>query len=92
MPKREEVYKAIDGERKFQNELWPSSDKLSTTGEITLLRKYLTDFEHHYADEGDAPGLDAPTKCYHDIRKMAAILIRAMENHLAPERVSTNAT
>ena len=85
--KIEYVFDAIKSERDYQKQSWPNSRKLSVTGEITLLRQYLRQFENHYQSEDDAPGLDVPDSCLHDLRKMAAILTRAMENHGAPKRM-----
>lgn len=78
---RKDVYKAIDGERDYQDEVWPRSEGLSITGEFVLLKKYMRDFETHYAEEGDDAEFDAPSVCLHDLRKIAAIVVRAMENN-----------
>lgn len=83
---RKDVYKLVDGERDYQDATWSSSTALSTTGEITLLRSYLQDFEKHYREEDDAPECDVPAKCLHDVRKMTGILVRAMENNNTPAR------
>jgi len=81
MALRDEVFKAIDDERAYQQAKWPRSEGLSTTGEITLVRAYLRDFEETYQRENDDPNLDVPKECLHIVRKMAAILVRCMENH-----------
>jgi len=81
MALRDEVFKAIDDERAYQQKTWPRSEGLSTTGEITLVRSYLRKFEDTYQNEPDDPNLDVPTECLHIVRKMAAILVRCMENH-----------
>ncbi|KKM89031.1 hypothetical protein LCGC14_1252800 [marine sediment metagenome] len=78
---RKDIYKLIDEEREYQKNTWENSGSLPTTGEITLLRFYLRKFEDHYQAEDDAPNGDCPEECLHDIRKMATILIRCMENH-----------
>jgi len=88
MPTRQEVFDVVDSEREFQEQLWPRSTNLSVTGEMTLLRDYVRAFDKHYQEEDDAPDSDVPEKCLHDLRKMAAILVRAMENHGAPHRIS----
>lgn len=86
--KREDVYKLIDGERKYQTEIWPKGElRKGVLGGIQLLRKYLDhDFSLHYSGEEDTPGLDVPVVCLEDVRKMAAILIRVMENNETPAR------
>ena len=83
---REAVYSAVDSERRYQDEKWPRLEPLSVVGEITLLRKYLRNFEDHYHAEDDAFGRDVPMDCLYDLRKMAAILVRAMENSAAISR------
>lgn len=86
MPTRQEVFDAINAERDYQLKRWPRSTALSTTGEITLLRDYIRTFDKHYQEAEDAPGSDVPAECLNDLRKMATILVRAMENHGAPKR------
>jgi len=85
---REKVYQLIDSERDYQLCCWPKGEKRKgVLGGIQLLRKYLDhDFSLHYAQEEDAPGLDVPAKCLEDIRKMASILVRIMENNETPPR------
>ena len=87
MALREEVFKVIDKERAYQQKTWPRSEALSTTGEITLIRSYLHDFEAAYQREKDYPDLDVPLECLYIVRKMAAILVRCMEHHGAFGRV-----
>ena len=80
---REDVYKLIDGEREYQSKLGPDrtdgSDK--TVGDyLTMLRSYLRKAENAWTDNaGCEPALD-------QIRKVAAIAVRCMEDHGAPER------
>ena len=81
MALRDEVFKVINEERAYQQKVWPRSEALSTTGEITLVRSYLRDFEVVYQKENDDPNSDVPLECLHIVRKMAAILVRCMENH-----------
>jgi len=81
------VFDAIKTEREYQKREWPNSKKLGVTGEITLLRSYLREFEENYRSNDDGADIDVPEICLHDLRKMAAILIRAMENHGAPKRL-----
>ena len=85
---RQEVYNLIDEEREYQIRVWPKGEeRKGVLGGIQLVRKYLDhDFSLHYAQEEDTPGLDIPEKCLGDIRKMAAILVRIMENNDIPRR------
>jgi len=80
------VFDVIRSEREYQKRRWPNSKKPSVAEEILLLRKHLKDFEENYYTENDGSGL-TPEVCLHDIRKMAALLIRAMENHGAIKRL-----
>ena len=86
--KREDVYRLIDGERKYQKEVWPKGElRKGVLGGIQLVRKYLDhDFSLHYSGEEDTSGLDVPVACLGDIRKIAAILVRVMENNKTPAR------
>ena len=86
--KRDEVYKLIDGERKYQKTVWPKGElRKGVLGGIQLLRKYLEhDFALHYSNEEDTPGLDVPVECLEDVRKMTAILVRVMEYNNTPAR------
>ena len=85
---RADVYRLIDGEREYQEEVWPKGElRKGILGGIQLLRKYIDhDFSLHYAEYEDTPGLDIPRICLDDIRKMAAILVRVMENNETPAR------
>lgn len=85
---RADVYNIIDSERIYQENVWPKGElRKGILGGVQLLRKYLDhDFSMHYAMEEDTPGLDVPEECLDDIRKMAAILVRIMENNSVPMR------
>ena len=84
--KFDEAVKAIKHERQYQERVWPRSTKLPTTGEIMLIEDYLRQFKQHYQEEDDAPQHDVPEKCLHDLRKIGALVIRAMENSGAVRR------
>lgn len=84
----DEVFSVIATERKYQKLVWPDGEnKRPLLGHIELLRKYLNhDFSMHYANTEDNIQLGVPDACLHDLRKMATILVRAMEQYGAPER------
>ena len=86
MPKIEEVFEAIKSERDYQKKTWPRSTALSILGEITLLRDYIRQFDRNYQENDDGPQHNVPPKCLDDLRKMASILVRAMENSAALKR------
>lgn len=79
---RQNVYEAIEGEREYQEEQWPRKIPLPITGEIILLEDYIRRFKKHYQEEENDYDFDVPIKCLDDLRKMAAILVRAMENRV----------
>lgn len=80
---REEVYKLIDGERKYQNTLTPerTEGKSHTVGNyLTMLRHYINQADTQWVlYSGDQFALDV-------IRKIGAICVRCMEEHGAPSR------
>jgi len=78
---REDVYKLIDGERDYQNQL--NLKQVDVGCELALLHKYLHDANVAFAETFDCPR-EQPTM--NIFRKIAAICIRAMETNGAPKR------
>ena len=78
---RSRVYQVIDDERDYQDRLGPRADK--TVGDyLTLLDVYLQKAQTAWAMRpGTTPALV-------EIRKIAAIAVRCMEEHGAPFRIS----
>lgn len=85
---RPEVYKAIDSERDFQDSfVLPERQyyQTHTLGEfILIINQYahqaMQNWTHHGEDiDGFPPSL-------HEVRKVAALAVRAMEQHGAPHR------
>lgn len=78
---REDVYKLINAERDYQNEIWGRDDDSKTVGShLTLLRTYLRAAEDGYTyTDGNRKALDT-------VRKIAALAVRCMELHTTPER------
>lgn len=83
MPSREEVYKLIDGERKYQDNVGGAKRVLPIEGEMILLRTYLQKAEKAYTETFGDP-TELPTMDV--IRKIAGICVRCMENNDTPER------
>jgi len=81
MEELERVFEVVREERYYQDDKWPRSKNLPTTGEISLLRSYLNQFDENYRSTVDSLTSDVPELCLHDLRKMASILCRAMQNH-----------
>ena len=80
---REEIYVAIDSERDYQDSLGPlrTNEPVHSVGdELTMLATYLRKAQDAYTSQ---PGVEA---ALHEIRKVAAIAVRCMENHGAPKR------
>jgi hypothetical protein len=80
---REQIYAAIDGERDYQNALGgdrTNGTQLGVSGCLTLLSTYLRKAQDAWTDN------PSDTQALHEIRKLAAICVRAMEEHGAPER------
>ncbi len=79
---RDTVFAQIDEERIYQND--DVNEEIMTVGdELTLLAAYLREAQDVYKESfGDAH----ETPALHSIRKLAAICVRCMEHHGAPER------
>ena len=92
IPTIKEFFEAIETERDYQKGTWPRSTALSVLGEVTLLRDYIRQFDRNYQENNDSPDYDVPFKCLHGLRKMAAILVRAMENSEALQRPDQTST
>ena len=90
--KRTEVYAAIDSERDYQMQTWPTSldpgedepkDNPHTVGEdILLMEEYIERARKAWTEVYDSSDMEA----LHMIRKVAGIAVRCMENHGAPKR------
>ena len=80
---RKEVYAVIDRERDYQDSLWPHDGLPSSIGEaVLMLEEYASLARKSWTNE------TAPEVGTLDIiRKIAAIGVRCMEDHGAPERL-----
>ncbi len=81
---RRDVYRMIDGEREYQEELWNTSETSSrkSVGEyLTLIRAYSYHADNAYT-KGDEEG------AREDIRKLAALAVHCLEIHGALPRVN----
>jgi hypothetical protein len=86
MTERSSVYQAIDGERDYQDEMQVGPDgrtdgrDKSVGDHLTLIRVYSAKADAAYSENpGDLPAI-------HEIRKIAALAVRCMEDHGAPAR------
>lgn len=78
---REDVYKLIDGEREYQESVWPANETTQHSEHaLTLIRIYLRKAEDVWnATKDEQPTMDV-------IRKIAGIAVRSMEQNGAPKR------
>ena len=86
--KREEVFQLINEERDYQDSRWNSSTTTSNgvhTPEewIVYLKDYLTEAKHFLARENIQ---SAYPKAMSNIRKVAAMAVKAMEDIETPSR------
>jgi hypothetical protein len=81
-----EVFTAIDGERKYQDELWgptESHGQHSITEFLVFMRDYVEEALHTESRESMS---SADLKSLHIVRKVAALGVACMEQHGAPRR------
>jgi hypothetical protein len=80
MPSRSEVYEVIDGERNYQNSLKGRENGKAISDYLIMIDYYLAHAKESWAAN---PGIKS---ALHDIRKIAGIAVRCMEEHGAPYR------
>ena len=84
---RKEVYKAIDSEREYQESfVLPERQyyQTHTLGEfILMLNQYASQARRMWTHHSDV----GPPESLQEVRKIAAIAVRCMEQHGAPHRV-----
>jgi len=85
--KRNDVYKLIDGERDYQDELPASRTLKYDNGSCHTVGDYVTMLSHYTNKAVEEwtlnPGDDAALNI---MRKIAGIAVHCMEDHGAPER------
>lgn len=83
---REEVYKAIDSERNFQDSFVMPERKYYNThtlGEfILMIGQYADQARQKWTHHADVE----PPESLQEVRKVAALAVRCMEQHGAPHR------
>lgn len=83
---REEVYKAIDSERDYQDSfVLPERQyyQTHTLGEfILMINQYAAQAREKWTHHKDVD----PPESLHEVRKIAALAVRCMEQHGAPYR------
>lgn len=84
---RKEVYEALDGERSYQDRIWPLPDHLhSVTEFLVYIEDYVNEAKHVVTRE---PDVTANRMALHALRKIGAMCVAAMEQHGAPQRMGT---
>lgn len=83
MSNREEVYKAIDGEREYQSKVWnenttTTSGIHSVTEFILYMQDYLTEAQHVVTRNTEPHASDS---ALHIIRKVTAMGVACMEQN-----------
>lgn len=79
--RRKRVYQAIDGEREYQDNRWgPEHDEKESLGNFLLyIEKYLFRAKANFSCTNEISTL-------HEVRKIAALAVAAMERFGAPQR------
>lgn len=80
MSSRLEAYKAIDSERLYQDQFYSPENKLSHGDYLALLQTYLNRAYNEWQP------INGESKVLHSFRKIAAIAVKAMEEHGAVSR------
>jgi len=86
---RSEVYAAIDGERSYQDGLWPQDGTPDAPNPLTIGEFVL--MLEEYAAKARAEWIaekKPEQKTLHMVRKIAGIAVNCMEQHGAPTRGS----
>ena len=85
---REEIYKCIDGERDYQDANWtPRRTANGTPDNEKPVAEWINYIEHHLSKAKDRVYYLDTEGATHELRKVAALAVRAMEIHGCPERV-----
>jgi len=85
---RTEIYKRIDGERDYQDANWGSRRQMDgTPDEEKPVAEWVNYIEYHVSKAKDRIYHLDTEGATHELRKVAALAVRAMEIHGCPERV-----
>jgi len=92
MSTREEVYKAIDSERDYQESRWNKDTTVSENIHsfedwIMYMEDYLAEAKHLLSREARQ---DADPQCCNIMRKVVSMGVNALEQHGAPHRAKEN--
>lgn len=80
---RQDVYKAIDSERDYQNNKWGDLDSKNSLGDFLIyMEKALHNAKHSYFGQG------TENISLHNVRQVVAIAVAAMEKFGVPSRIA----
>jgi hypothetical protein len=85
---REEIYTRIDGERDYQDANWGSRRQMDgTPDEEKPVAEWINYIEYHIGKAKEKVYHLDTEGATHELRKVAALAVRAMEIHGCPERI-----
>lgn len=88
MSTREEVYKAVDSERDYQDLKWGIPHERTPTEFLVYIQDYLTQAFNQATREPDEKKLRVSKNTLDTIRKVTALGVACLEQHGAPLRTS----
>jgi hypothetical protein len=90
---RREIYNRIDGERNYQDENWGSRRQMDgTPDEEKPVAEWINYIEYHISKAKERVYHLDTLGATHELRKVAALAVRAMEIHGCPERIVVKGT
>jgi len=85
---RQEIYNRIDGERKYQDENWSTRRTANgTPDEEKPIAEWINYIEYHLSKAKERVYHLDDEGALHELRKVTALGVRAMEIHGCPERI-----
>jgi len=90
---RQEIYRRIDGERNYQDANWGSRRQMDgTPDEEKPVAEWINYIEFHLAKAKQEVYYLNTNGAAHELRKVAALAVRALEIHGCPERIVVKGT
>lgn len=90
MSTRQDIYKAIDTERDYQNKVWDANNKSSKatciSAYILWMERYLNVAREQASTSDETTGTETANAMMETIRKVAALAVACGEIHGMPER------
>lgn len=90
---RKEIYNRLDGERDYQDANWGSRRQMDgTPDEEKPVAEWINYIEYHVSKAKERVYHLDTVGATHELRKVAALAVRAMEIHGCPERIVVTGT